>query len=136
MRVHLVTDHKEANMQQNYMKEVICDSCEGKFLFKAIELKTETLCPKEENIDLTYYTCPHCGKVYVVSIENEELKSLRHGFEAYKARVKGLQAKGRAKSYHVKQLQRELAKLREFSEVLSNRYRGEFYLLDTLNKQE
>lgn len=125
---------ERAIAQQSYLKEVICDTCKERFLYKAIELKTETLCPKDEIIDLTYYACPHCGKVHVVYIENEELRRQKQSFEDYKARVEVLRSRGRAKAYHFKQLQRELAKLRTASEALSDRYNGEFYLLDTENK--
>lgn len=54
-------------------KLVYCDQCGNPFEISSIEIKTKEV--KEVNYLITYFVCPHCGRKFIICVEDKKLLS-------------------------------------------------------------
>lgn len=55
-----------------------CNSCKNEFALNAenVKEKTVTISEDSQEVMLTYYNCPECGKLFVVQIDTQETKNM------------------------------------------------------------
>lgn len=94
--------------------KLICDDCKKEFTIKKKNIKTEKLFNKVER---TYFCCPKCGKKYVISYVDKEIK------ENIK-RLKGLKGKLLRKELTVEEYEKEHKELLERNNSLNGRYKA------------
>lgn len=68
------------------MIDVVCDKCGGNF--KLTDLKQSKLIVSWKQIDVTYFVCPSCGKLYVVSVTDFKWQMLSGELQAVTKRVR------------------------------------------------
>lgn len=94
--------------------KLICDDCKKKFTIKKKNIKTEKLFNKVER---TYFCCPKCGKKYVISYVDKEIK------ENIK-RFKNLKGELLRKELTVEEYEKEHKELLERNNSLNGRYKA------------
>lgn len=57
------------------MQLMTCDTCHTEFKLKKTKFKLLKN-TADGNVRVQYFSCPECGKKYVVSVENEKLKNM------------------------------------------------------------
>jgi ssDNA-binding Zn-finger/Zn-ribbon topoisomerase 1 len=65
-----VTDLNKYEEEKKKPKLVVCDDCQGEFILTQESIKTDSLEAKGEIIQITYFTCPHCNKLYKIKIDS------------------------------------------------------------------
>lgn len=94
--------------------KLICDDCKKEFTIKKKNIKTEKLFNKVER---TYFCCPKCGKKYVISYVDKEIK------ENIK-RFKNLKGELLRKELTVEEYEKEHKELLERNNSLNGRYKA------------
>lgn len=94
--------------------KVICNDCKKEFAIKKKNIKTEKLFNKVER---TYFCCPKCGKKYVISYVDKEIK------ENIKM-LKGLKGKLLRKELTVEEYERNHKEIINRNNSLNGRYKA------------
>lgn len=74
-------------MNQKDMK-VKCDECNNEFNLKAMEIHESLVQLKGAFVNLVYFACPKCGKVYRISIQDRRYYDLKKDLEKAEERVR------------------------------------------------
>lgn len=109
-------------------KEIECDDCKQVWLLQYTDVKEEWLEAKGKQILVTYFTCPRCGKVYVICIDDSLSLRVKNLLGVNLKRINKLQSKGKNPTekqlVKVEKQRKELIKLRT---LLKQQYDGLFY---------
>lgn len=113
-------------------KILTCDKCNKEWLLDETDIKMDSMeistSKRTEYIDITYFTCPNCGEVYVCSLSNAEIKGLLKALKSANNRVRKATIKGDKPTE--KQIERviKLRKQLVHKQAQLNRlYSGKFY---------
>ena len=109
-----------------------CDECSQEWLLQSdgiLEAKVENADEKDE-LSVRFFTCPRCGKVYVVNLFDVRLKKLLKKREVLKARLnKACEVKNVDFAFAMSKRIDKLAKrFNRHSSELSKKYNGTFTL--------
>ena len=68
--------------------KIKCDDCEHEFLLNTVKL-TETIIElNNTSVNLVYFVCPKCNRIYRVSIQDARYYDLKEDLEKAKKRMK------------------------------------------------
>lgn len=109
-----------------------CDSCGTVFALNALRV-TKLNVPGEDYLRLTYFTCPGCGKIFRVSLNDRSTDQMRLKMnEDIEECLNYMRALDPNDNYGFNQLNGEIIEIRQrYEDVLgqlNDRYSGEFYL--------
>lgn len=113
-------------------KILFCDNCGDEWELKTTDIKQTKIVPKDEVITLTYFTCPKCGKLYVVNIDNDYTLQLRNKLLLEIKRIKSEDKKGKDTSKRRKKVSSLYIKLKKLGDELKVIYNGTFYQKSTI----
>lgn len=108
---------------------VTCDKCNKQALIGSIDVKTKEVSFADGNqLALTYYNCPHCGKEYHVAVDDIETKNLMRVFKSSLERAnKQMQLKGGVKHSTMKIMESNKKKLERARNALNIGYSNSVY---------
>lgn len=111
-------------------KRIQCDECKKTFPMEASIFKNSKNANENgETMDVTYFTCPHCNKVYVVLIMDNEARRRK---KRYDASVKMLDNYAKLKKVLPetvkKQFEQTRAEYNEYVKFLKEKYGQHFTL--------
>lgn len=94
---------------------------------KELHLQTNSIEVHGEKLEVTYFVCPHCGKLYVVRIDNAETKRLQNQIQLEIKRVNRDKSAGKDATKRIKKVSRLTDQHKALCESLKNKYNGTFY---------
>lgn len=112
-------------------KVISCESCGNSWISKTTDLRKDRVNVKGELLEVTYFTCPSCHKLYVVNIDNHETLRLRKMLSIEVKRINRDNDLGKDTSKRSKKVSRMYQQLREKGTILKNTYNGIFYQKST-----
>jgi ribosomal protein S8 len=71
-------------------KEILikCDQCEHEFFLKAAEIKEAIVDLNGVSVNLVYFACPKCNKIYRISIQDKRYYELKDDLEKTKKKIR------------------------------------------------
>ena len=78
----------------NEEKIIVCDECNNEFFLKSIEIKESAIEIGGQQFLLAYFKCPQCGKLYRVTLKDDEYNALVEDLENTKKRIRRAKGKG------------------------------------------
>lgn len=111
----------------NPLNTVECDECGKQWIMKATEIQTQPIEVHGEKLEVTYFLCPHCGKLYLVRIDNSETRRLQAQIELEQKRVAKDKQNGKNPSKRIKKVIRLSDQHKAVCESLRHKYNGTFY---------
>lgn len=120
------------------MSMIVCDECKNEFPLTAVTIYERNVSAQvgQDGIELDFFVCPRCQKVYPIGFKDVECTNLLHSMEKLKDRIQrgwglGRPMKSSVRLYEV--LQREV---RNRMSILKERYSGTFTLVASENNEE
>ena len=109
-----------------------CDVCGTTFALNALRV-TKLNVPGEDRLRLTYFTCPVCGRLYRVVLNDRSTDQMKSKMDAdIEECLNYMRTLNPGDSYGFNQLNGEILEIRQRYEdaigQLNDRYSGEFYL--------
>ena len=102
-----------------------CDECKKDFKLASKDVTTRKFSIKGEVITYTFFTCPHCGKVYPVQLDNigtlELYKTVRNVMLFFKNNLVN------PTKAQIKQVDKQQARLKTKRAKLVKKYNGSVY---------
>jgi predicted Rdx family selenoprotein len=115
--------------ERSALKVTYCDECRKEWILTSNDIKQQKMSPKGEEIVLTYFVCPHCGKIYPICIDNVQTVQMKSQIEAQVNKLAAFKSRNKIVSqsqlYRVAKLQKLLKKEYDRLDAL---YNGKFYL--------
>lgn len=71
-----------------------CDNCEHEFYLKAVDIHEERILLNNVPVNLVYFACPNCDKIYRISIQDAKYYDLAEDLEKAKKRLRKVQGCG------------------------------------------
>ena len=117
---------------------MVCNACGKESKLRKINLQEAEIYIGQERYWITYFECPHCHKIYRVSLEDEECKAIKKEIEQVKEKIR--------KSFGTKELEYvsllykllnlKTVQLRERIEFLFKKYPKTFTYKASENNQK
>ena len=132
-------DQKRESVKKNHVGggaprriSMVCDDCGTEFAVNALR-DSKVNVPGEDNLHLTYITCPVCHRVYRVTLIDNSLRRIKEDVDRQiEECLNYMRMLDRGDSYGFNQLNGEIQECRKRYEdalsQLNDRYPGEFYL--------
>ena len=112
----------------NEEKIIVCDECNNEFFLKSIEIKESAIEISGQELLLVYFKCPQCGKLYRITLKDDEYYALVEDLENTKKRIR--RAKGKGNLYLqnrlVSMVYRKQERLQNYVARLNAKYSGTF----------
>ena len=74
--------------RQNQENITKCDKCNYEFYLKAVNIHKEKITLNNTIVDLVYFACPNCSKIYRISIQDARYYDLKEDLERAKKRMR------------------------------------------------
>ncbi len=116
---------------KNQTKIISCDECGKSWVFQETSTQKDRITIKGVHLQVTYFTCPHCNKLYVICIDDNETLQLRQKLLLETKRITKDRNLGKDVSKRVRKVQTLYQTLKDKNEVLKHRYQGTFYQKST-----
>ena len=75
-------------MKHVFVGKIKCDGCEYEYNLNAVEIEKTKIELNNVIVDLIYFTCPKCKKIYRVSIQDARYYELQQDIEKTKKRIR------------------------------------------------
>lgn len=66
-------------------RKVVCDNedgCKKEFLLNKEIIAETKIVVNDEECEMVYFECPHCGSLYIIEVEDKETKELKQKINA------------------------------------------------------
>lgn len=112
----------------NEDKIIVCDECKSEFFLKSMEIKESAIEIGGQELLVSYFKCPHCGKLYRITVKDDTYFAFVEDLENAKKRIR--RAKGKGNLYLQNQLvsmvYRKQERLQNHVARLNAKYSGTF----------
>lgn len=118
--------------------KVTCTKCQGTFGLSSVDVVEEEvqLCDEPKKLILTFYTCPECGKVYTVLVDDEKTLKLKAEYIQSIQSINYLKRVGKKVSKNMIDRMYQLqGRLKAARDDLNSHYNGSFYQLKDHKEQ-
>lgn len=79
---------KEVGHNQCESKRIIiCDECQYEFSLDVIGIQSASVKIKNHTLELSYFMCPKCNKVYKILLQDDYYKKLEKDLDLMKVRI-------------------------------------------------
>lgn len=76
-------------MSYKFSGKIVCDECKHEYyLNDAIDIKKTKIELNNTIVDLVYFTCPKCNKIYRISIQDARYYDLQRDLEKTKKKIR------------------------------------------------
>lgn len=126
----------------NNNKHIIeCDLCHGEFTLTPDLLKDEQVTLEKEGLSphevtITFLLCPHCGKRYVVIVDDAKTLVLRDKLINIRSKINKLARMGKTSAEYAKKFKDANWKLDFYRRKLAEKYYLSFYQLEDGTKEQ
>lgn len=107
---------------------VFCDDCKHEFSMDSVDIQTTIVKLGGHSLDLSYFVCPKCNKIYRVSLKDERCKELSEDIKRIKKRVRKIYGSGNyelANRLDVMRRQKAL-RFKNYIDKLNKKFSGTF----------
>lgn len=115
---------------QDRMKTIECDECKNEFLFANDIVKEDEVRIHNNSIKLTYFTCPHCFKVFPVLIDTIKSLSLKSAYVHQLGVIEHLTKRKKPTEKAIERANKYKRLLEKEYSYISKAYNGVFYQKD------
>lgn len=71
-------DLKKYNEVKNELKTMVCDKCGNETNMHSLGIRVETILDENKSpMEVTFFVCKKCDKIYIISIINQRAKNLQ-----------------------------------------------------------
>lgn len=109
-------------------KIIVCDECKSEFFLKSVEIKESAIEIGGQELLVTYFKCPHCDKLYRITVKDDTYFAFVEDLENTKKRIR--RAKGKGNLYLqnrlVSMVYRKQERLQNHVARLNAKYSGTF----------
>lgn len=108
--------------------KIICDECKKEFFLKSVKIKESIVKVNNVPINLVYFMCPKCKKVYPISIQDKRYFELLNDLENVKHKIKknnGTEDLQKAKVLN-EMVFKKLNRLKKHEEKVKKKFSGTF----------
>lgn len=109
---------------------VYCNECKHEFAISAVGIQVSPVTMGRRVLELVYFVCPKCNKVYRITLRDERCNELQADIESTMRRMRKSHGGKNIKlaSSLDAMVQRKRLRLREHMECLNGKYTGTFIL--------
>lgn len=109
---------------------VYCNECKHEFAISAVGIQVSPVIIGGRALELVYFVCPKCNKVYRITLRDERCNELQADIESTIRRMRKSHGGKNIKlaSSLDDMVQRKRLRLREYMERLNGKYTGTFIL--------
>lgn len=120
-----------------------CTECGQLFVITTESCKIDSMTMKDgEELELEYFSCPACKKVFPVYLENSYVRQLKRERVSVQKKIDKLIVNNTVQpgkyterfNRYTKRVTKLLTEINKTQKMLKDKYQGEFYLLDSTNK--
>lgn len=125
-------------MKYRYIGKVKCDQCRYEHDLNAVDIQKTKIELNNTIVDLVYFTCPKCDKIYRVSIQDARYYDLKEDLEKAKKRIRRKHGSNNEETARVldKMVRIKLERLRRHVEIVDNMFPGTFTFVTSENNPE
>lgn len=107
---------------------VFCDNCKYEFSMDSVDIQTTTVKLGRHSLDLNYFVCPKCNKIYRISLKDERCKELSEDIKRTKKRVRKIYGSG---NYELANrldamLRQKTLRFKNYTDKLNKKFSGTF----------
>lgn len=113
------------------IQTIQCNSCDYQWSADTTDIQTTQTTAEGNKLELQYFTCKECGKVYPTAVYSGRAKLLQQHYIAACNRYQKAHRKGEATQKQLDRVHSCYHILSEEMRQLMNRYAGEFDRIDT-----
>ena len=73
---------------------VFCDNCKHEFSMDSVDIQTTTVKLGRHSLDLNYFACPKCNKIYRISLKDERCEEFSEDIKRTKKRIRKIYGSG------------------------------------------
>ena len=108
--------------------KIICDECKKEFFLKSVKIKESIVKVNNVPINLVYFMCPKCKKIYLISIQDKRYFELLDDLENTKRKIKKNNGTGDLQKAEIlnEMVFRKLNRLKSHEEKLKKKVNGTF----------
>lgn len=108
--------------------KIICDECKKEFFLKSVKIKESIVKVNNVPINLVYFMCPKCKKIYLISIQDKRYFELLDDLENTKRKIKKNNGTGDLQKAEIlnEMVFRKLNRLKSHEEKLKKKVDGTF----------
>mgnify|MGYP006389385375 CR=1 FL=1 len=108
--------------------KIICDECKKEFFLKSVKIKESIVKVNNVPINLVYFMCPKCKKIYLISIQDKRYFELLDDLENTKRKKKKNNGTGDLQKAEIlnEMVFRKLNRLKSHEEKLKKKVDGTF----------
>lgn len=118
-------------VQDEAKKTILCDFC-GEDI-SSLSIKEYRLTIDQEVVDVSYFTCPSCGVLYVVFILDGRARYLKADYDRYMKRMRRMR---RVTEADANVASEKLRRLKDRNDMLKKRYLGGLTVVSVNNADE
>lgn len=117
------------------MEAIKCDECEHVFSLKAVDIKESKIVLNNTVVDLVYFTCPKCNKIYRISIQDARYYDLKKDLERTKKRIRKNRGSNNDELARVlnDMVNKKLERLRNHVDIVNKMFPGTFTFVTSEN---
>ncbi len=120
-----------------YEKEIKtkCDECENEFNLNAVNIQKEKIQLNGVTVDLVFFACPECNKIYRVSIQDARYYDLSEDLERARRRMKRNKGSNNEETARmlIKMVQLKHQRLKQYVEAVNAAFPGTFTFVASEN---
>lgn len=112
----------------NEKKIIVCNECNSEFFLRSIKIKESAIEIGGQEFLLVYFKCPQCGKLYRITLKDDEYNALVEDLENTKKRIRRTKGKGNLylQNQLVSTVYRKRERLQNHVARLNAKYSGTF----------
>ena len=115
-------------MKYKFVGKIVCEECEYEYILDAVNIQKAKIELNNTIVDLVYFTCPKCNKIYRVSIQDARYYDLQKDLEKTKKRIRKNHGSNNGELARVlnNMVNRKLERLKHHVELVNNMFPGTF----------
>lgn len=117
---------------------VHCNECNFEFSMNSVNIQNATIDINGQDLNLIYFTCPKCNKIYRVSITDARYDELREDLENTKKRIRRNHGSNNCELARLlnQMVGKKLERLRSHADKLNKKFTGTFVFVVSENNHE
>lgn len=109
-------------------KIVKCDECKHEFVLESVNIQEAQVKCENELLQLSFFTCPKCNKIYRVLLKDARYEELKVDFEKTKGRIRRNHGSNNVEFARTlsSMVNKKAERLRHYVDKLMAKYNGTF----------
>lgn len=118
--------------------KIKCDECKKEFSLNTVNIENAEVKINDQQLSLTYFTCPKCNKIYRVSLFDSRYFELKEDLEKTKKRIRRNHGSNNDEVARMlnNMVNKKLERLRNHTDKLNKKFPGTFTFVVSENNHE